>query len=241
MKTAVIIPSRYGSSRFPGKSLVVIKGKPLIEHTVEQVKKCKKVDYIAVATDDKRIYDFVKSLKIDVFMTPKACKSGTDRIAFVASNFSKRFGFFINVQGDEPLIDPALIDELIKSLKKDNSVEYITAAFPIKDVDSINNPNVVKVVFDKDMYALYFSRFAIPFNRDGLRIKYYKHMGIYGYKRKSLLDFCKTKNTILERTESLEQLRALENGKKIKIVVSKKDSAGVDTPKDIAKVEKYLQ
>jgi 3-deoxy-manno-octulosonate cytidylyltransferase (CMP-KDO synthetase) len=241
MKTAVIIPSRYGSSRFPGKPLAVIKGKPLIEHTVEQVKKCKKVDYIAVATDDKRIYNFVKSLKIDVFMTPKACKSGTDRIVFVASRFLKRFGIFINVQGDEPLIDPMLIDEIIKSFKKDNAIEYITAAFPIKDVDSINNPNVVKVVFNKDMYALYFSRFAIPFNRDGLKIKYYKHMGIYGYKRKSLLDFSKTKNTFLERTESLEQLRVLENGKKIKIVVSKKDSIGVDTPKDLVKVEKYLQ
>jgi 3-deoxy-manno-octulosonate cytidylyltransferase (CMP-KDO synthetase) len=241
MKTAVIIPSRYGSSRFPGKPLVVIKGKPLIEYTVEQVKKCKKVDYIAVATDDKRICDFViKNLKIDVFMTPKACKSGTDRIAFVASKFLKNFRIFINVQGDEPLMDPVLIDEIIKSLKKDNTIEYITAAFPIKDIDSINNPNVVKVVFDKDMYALYFSRFAIPFNRDGLKIKYYRHMGIYGYKRKFLLDFSKTKSAFLERIESLEQLRALENGKKIKIIVSKKDFAGVDTLKDIARVEKYL-
>jgi 3-deoxy-manno-octulosonate cytidylyltransferase (CMP-KDO synthetase) len=241
MKTAVIIPSRYGSSRFLGKPLALIKGKPLIEHTIEQVKKCKKVDYIAVATDDKRIYDFVKSLDIDVFMTPKTCKSGTDRIAFVASKFLKSFGIFINVQGDEPLIDPMLIDELIKSIKKDKTVEYITAAFPIKDVDLVNNPNVVKVIFDKDMYALYFSRFAIPFNRDGLRIKYYKHMGIYGYKRKFLLNFSKTKSSLLEKAENLEQLRALENGKKFKIVVSKKDSVGVDTPKDIAQVEKYLQ
>ncbi|MDR1662967.1 MAG: 3-deoxy-manno-octulosonate cytidylyltransferase [Endomicrobium sp.] len=242
MNTAVIIPSRYGSSRFPGKPLVVIKGKPLIEHTVEQVKKCKNVDYIAVSTDDKRIYDFVKkSLKIDVFMTSKAFKSGTDRIAFVASKFLKKFGIFINVQCDEPLIDPTLIDKIINSLKKDSTVEYITAAFPIKDIDSINNPNVVKVVFDKNMYALYFSRFAIPFNRDGLKIKYYKHIGIYGYKRKFLLDFSKTKNAFLERIESLEQLRALENGKKVKIVVSKKDSVGVDIPKDIAKIEKYLQ
>ncbi|MDR1122768.1 MAG: 3-deoxy-manno-octulosonate cytidylyltransferase [Endomicrobium sp.] len=242
MKTAVVVPSRYDSSRFPGKLLAIIKGKPLIEYTVEQVKKCKKVDYIAVATDDKRIYDFViKSLKVDVFMTPKICKSGTDRIAFVASKFLKRFEIFINVQGDEPLIDPALIDEIIKLLKKDSTVEYITAAFPIKDVNLINNPNIVKVVFDKDMYALYFSRFSIPFNRDGLKVKHYKHMGIYGYKRKFLLYLSKIKRSLLERIENLEQLRALENGKKIKIIVSKKDSVGVDTPKDIAKVEKYLQ
>ncbi|MDR3306827.1 MAG: 3-deoxy-manno-octulosonate cytidylyltransferase [Endomicrobium sp.] len=241
MKTAAVIPSRYGSSRFPGKPLAMIKGKPLIQHTIEQVKKCKEIDYIAVATDDKRIYDFVKSLKVDVFMTPKTCKSGADRIAFVASKFLKSCGIFINVQGDEPLIDPDLIDELAKSLKKDKTVEYITAAFPVKDNASINNPNVVKVVFDKNMYALYFSRFAIPFNRDGLKTRYYKHMGIYGYKRKFLLDFSKGKDSILEKAESLEQLRALENGKKIKIVASKKDSLGVDTPKDIAKVEKYLR
>jgi 3-deoxy-manno-octulosonate cytidylyltransferase (CMP-KDO synthetase) len=203
--------------------------------------KCKEVDYISVATDDKRIYDFVKSLNFSVFMTPKACKSGTDRLAFVASRFLKNCKNFINVQGDEPLIDPDLVDNLAKSLKKSKSVECITAAFPIKDKNSINNPNIVKVVFDKNMNALYFSRFAIPYNRDNSKIKYYKHVGIYGYKRKFLLDFSKSKSLPLEKAENLEQLRALGNGKKIKIILAKKDSVGIDSPEDIAKVEKYLR
>jgi 3-deoxy-manno-octulosonate cytidylyltransferase (CMP-KDO synthetase) len=240
-KTAVVIPSRYGSTRFPGKPLAIIKGKPLLQRTIEQVKKCKEIDCIAVATDDKRIYNFVKSLSINVFMTPKTCKNGTARVAFVASKFSKSYGNFINVQGDEPLIDPTLIDGLAKSLKKDKNIEYVTAAFAIKDVNAINNPNVVKVVFGKDMYALYFSRCAIPFNRDGLKIKYYKHIGIYGYKKEFLQKFYKSKKSILEKAENLEQLRAIENGKKLKVVIAKKDSIGVDTPVDIAKVEKYLR
>jgi 3-deoxy-manno-octulosonate cytidylyltransferase (CMP-KDO synthetase) len=241
MKTVAVIPSRYGSSRFPGKPLAMIKGKPLLQHTIDQVKKCREIDCISVATDDRRIYNFVKNLNIDVFMTPKICHSGTDRIAFVASKFLKSCGIFINVQGDEPLIDPNLIDRLAKSLKKDKNVEYITAAFPIEDANSINNPNVVKVVFSNDMYALYFSRCAIPFNRDCLKVRYYKHIGIYGYKRKFLQYFSKSKKSILEKAENLEQLRAIENGKKIKVIIAKKDSIGVDTPKDIAKVEKYLQ
>jgi 3-deoxy-manno-octulosonate cytidylyltransferase (CMP-KDO synthetase) len=240
MKTTVVIPSRYGSSRFPGKPLAMIKGKPLLQHTIEQVMKCKEVDYISVATDDKRIYDFVRSLKFNVFMTPKTCKSGTDRLAFVASKFLKNCENFINVQGDEPLIDPDLIDNLAKVLKRNKSIEYITAAFPIKDKNSINNPSIVKVVFDKNMDALYFSRFAIPYNRDNAEVKYYKHIGIYGYKKKFLLDFSKNKSSSLEKTENLEQLRALENGKKIRIILAKKDSVGLDTSEDIAKVEKYL-
>ncbi|MDR2436504.1 MAG: 3-deoxy-manno-octulosonate cytidylyltransferase, partial [Endomicrobium sp.] len=226
MKTAVVIPSRYGSSRFPGKPLAMIKGKPLLLHTLEQVKKCKEIDCIVVATDHKKIYNFVKDLNVNVFMTPKTCKSGTDRVAFVASKFLKIYEIFINVQGDEPLIDPNLIDRLAKSLKKDKNVEYITAAFPIKDVDSINSSNVVKVIFSNDMYALYFSRCAVPFNRDGLKVRYYKNVGIYGYKRKFLQYFSKSKKSILEKAENLEQLRAVENGKKIKVIIAKKDSIG---------------
>ena len=240
MKTAVIIPSRYGSSRFPGKPLELIKGKPLVQRTVERVKRCKEVDFVAVATDDKRIHDAVQKLGFNVFMTPDKCKSGTDRTAFTALRFLKNYDNFINVQGDEPLIDPKLVDELAVSLKKTKSLEYITAAFPLKEESVINNPNVVKVVFDKDGYALYFSRFAIPYNEDNSKIKYYKHMGIYGYKRNFLLEFSKSKMSSLEKAENLEQLRALENGKRIKIVVAKHDSIGVDMPSDILKVEKYL-
>jgi 3-deoxy-manno-octulosonate cytidylyltransferase (CMP-KDO synthetase) len=144
------------------------------------------------------------------------------------------------VQGDEPLIDPKLIDKLSVLLKENKSLEYVTAAFPITSQEVIKNPNAVKVVFDKDGYALYFSRLAIPYDRDNAKVKYYKHMGLYGYKRKSLLEFSKIKMSVLEKAESLEQLRALENGKKIKVVITKHDSVGVDIPEDISKVEKYL-
>jgi 3-deoxy-manno-octulosonate cytidylyltransferase (CMP-KDO synthetase) len=242
MKTAVVIPSRYGSSRFPGKPLALVKGKSLIQHTIERVKLCKEVDFITVATDDKRIFNTVKSFGFNVFMTPKTCKCGTDRIAFLAKKELSKYNVFINVQGDEPLIDPNLVDELARSFKKDKTLEYVTAAFKIKDGQSVNNPNIVKVVFDKKGYALYFSRSSIPYNynRDNIKTNYYKHIGIYGYKRENLLNFSKSKMSILEQTENLEQLRALENGKKIKVVIAKNDSIGVDTPEDVLKVEKRL-
>ncbi|MCL2390922.1 MAG: 3-deoxy-manno-octulosonate cytidylyltransferase [Endomicrobia bacterium] len=240
MKTAVIIPSRYGSSRFPGKPLALIKGKPLILRVLERVGKCKNTDFFAVATDDRRIFEAVKKFGYNAFMTPKNCKSGTDRIAFVASKFLKNYGIFINVQGDEPLIDPALIDKLSSEMKKNKKLEFITAAYPLKKDEDIKNPNIVKVVFDKVGYALYFSRFPVPYNRDSAKIKYYKHMGIYGYKKDFLTDFTKSRPSVLEKAECLEQLRALENGKKIKVVIAKKDSAGVDTPHDVLRVERML-
>ncbi|MCL1901551.1 MAG: 3-deoxy-manno-octulosonate cytidylyltransferase, partial [Firmicutes bacterium] len=214
MKTAVIIPSRYASTRFPGKPLALVKGKPLIRHVVERVRKCKKIDFIAVATDDKKIFDAVKSLGYNVFMTPKSCKSGTDRLAFTAKKYLKNYGIFINVQGDEPLIEPSLIDNLAFELKKNKKLEYITAAFPIKKEEDIKNPNIVKVIFDKEGYALYFSRSVIPYNRDNVKnVKYFKHMGIYGYKKDFLINFAKSKPAMLEKAECLEQLRALETGK----------------------------
>lgn len=240
MKTAVIIPSRYGSSRFPGKPLTLIKGKPLIQHVLERVSECKNVDFIAVATDDKRIYDAVELLGYNVFMTPQSCKSGTDRIAYTAEEFLKDYDVFINVQGDEPLIDPKLIDKLCEELKKNKELEYITAAFPIKKEEDVRNPNIVKVIFDKEGYGLYFSRSLIPYNRDNGIVKYYKHMGIYGYKRDFVIDFSNTEPAILEKAECLEQLRALENGKKIKVIISGRDSVGVDTPEDAVKVERLL-
>jgi 3-deoxy-manno-octulosonate cytidylyltransferase (CMP-KDO synthetase) len=138
------------------------------------------------------------------------------------------------------LIDPVLVDELARSFKRDKALEYVTAVFKIKDEQNINNPNVVKVVFDEEGYALYFSRSPIPYNRDNIKTNYYKHIGIYGYKREFLLNFSKTKMSVLENTENLEQLRALENGKKIKVVIAKNDSIGVDIPEDILKVEKHL-
>lgn len=242
MKTAVIIPARYASTRFPGKPLVLIQGKPLILHVAGKVSKCKGVDGVFVATDDKRIFDAVKQAGFNVYMTPVNLKSGTDRVAFVADKYLKNFDVFINVQGDEPLIDKKLVENIVDRFKKDRSVEYLTAAYKMKPSDDINNPNTVKVVFDCDMNAIYFSRYPIPYLRDkNAKTDYYKHIGVYGYRRKFVLNFAKTKQTSLENAESLEQLRALENGKKIKIILSSKDLKDVNVPDDIKQVEKLLK
>lgn len=242
MKTAVIIPARYASTRFPGKPLVLIQGKPLILHVAGKVSKCKGVDGVFVATDDKRIFDAVKQAGFNVYMTPVNLKSGTDRVAFVADKYLKNFDVFINVQGDEPLIDKKLVENIVDRFKKDRSVEYLTAAYKMKPSDDINNPNTVKVVFDCDMNAIYFSRYPIPYLRDkNAKAAYYKHIGVYGYRRKFVLNFAKTKQTSLENAESLEQLRALENGKKIKIILSSKDLKDVNVPDDIKQVEKLLK
>ncbi len=242
MKTAVIIPARYASSRFPGKALVLIKNKPLILHVAEKVAQCKGIDCVAVATDDKRIFNVVKNAGHNVFMTPENLKSGTDRVAYTAKKHMKSFGVFINVQGDEPLIDKKLVENMAEEFRKNKKTDYLTAAYKMKPADDVNNPNTVKVVFDKNMNAVYFSRYAVPFIRDKKNVKpcYYKHIGVYGYRRKFLIDFSNLKQTYLEKAESLEQLRAIETGKKIKIIISAKDLQDVNVFEDIAKVEDKL-
>ena len=150
MKTAVVIPARYASSRFPGKPLYLINGKPLILHVVGKVAKCKGVHFVAVATDDKRIYDVVKSAGYNVYMTPKNLKSGTDRVAYVAQKYLKEYTVLINVQGDEPLIDKKLVEKMVQEFKKDKKLEYLTVAYKMKPTDDISNPNTVKVIFDKN-------------------------------------------------------------------------------------------
>ena len=242
-KTAVVIPARYASSRFPGKPLYLINNKPLILHVVGKVSKCKGIDCVAVATDDKRIFDVVKAAGYNVFMTPTTLKSGTDRVAYVANKYLKNYSVFINVQGDEPLIDKKLVEKMAQEFKKDKKLEYLTVAYKMKPTDDISNPNTVKVIFDKNHYALYFSRFPIPFVRDEKnknKADYYKHIGVYGYTKKFVCEFTKSKQTKLEITESLEQLRALEQGKKIKIIISSKDLQDVNVIEDVAKVKKEL-
>lgn len=242
MKTAVIIPARYASTRFPGKPLFLIKGKPLILHVVSKVAKCKGVDSVFVATDDKRIFDVVKEAGFNVYMTPANLKSGTDRVAFVADRYLKNFDVFINVQGDEPLIDKKLVEKIAEKFKTDKTVEYLTVAYKMKNGDDIHNPNTVKVIFDNDMNAIYFSRYPIPYIRDkNIKVNHYKHIGVYGYRRNFVLEFAKTKQTVLEKAESLEQLRVLENGKKIKMMISSKDLKDVNVPEDIKNVEKLLK
>jgi 3-deoxy-manno-octulosonate cytidylyltransferase (CMP-KDO synthetase) len=240
MKSIVIIPSRYDSTRLPGKPLIFINGKPMIQHTIERAMLSKNIDSIAVVTDDYRIYKTVKRLNIDVFMSPKTCKNGTDRIAFAALNFLKDYDIFINVQCDEPLIDYKLIDELLFLLMNNKKIDYATAICKIVDEKDLYNKNVVKVVINKKKYAMYFSRSVIPCSKNFNNFIFYKHIGVYAYRREFLINFSKMDTSYLEKIEDLEQLRALENCKKIRTIIFDHDFISVDTIDDILKVKKYL-
>jgi len=239
-----IVPARYASTRFPGKALVRIAGKPLIQHVVEQCQKAKSLGEIIVATDDARIADAAKNF-CRVEMTRPEHPSGTDRIAEVAARC--HCDAVVNVQGDEPMIDPAVIDAVANALA-DN--EMSTAATPIKNPAELDNPNVVKVVVNAAGRALYFSRRTIPYLREAASgsvseqlaaFPFLKHLGIYGYRRGTLLRLMKFPVSPLESAERLEQLRALENGIPLAVVQVDYDSVGVDTPEDVARVEKLLR
>ena len=239
-KVAVVIPARYGSTRFPGKPLFRIAGKPLIQHVWERCGKARGITAIIVATDDMRIAEAAFDFGAEVSMTSPKHRSGTDRCAEVAKRLHG-YSHVINVQGDEPLIDPALITRLAKTLTADKSIEMNTAANVFGSDEDAGNPNAVKVVLDRQSNALYFSRSAIPFIRaDGCEAPFYRHQGIYGYSLKFLLQFVKWKPGVLEQCEQLEQLRALENGARIRVVLTKTASLGVDAPEDAALVERLL-
>ena len=237
-KVAVVIPARYGSTRFPGKPLFKIAGKPLIQHVWERCGKARGITAIIVATDDMRIAEAAFDFGAEVSMTSPKHRSGTDRCAEVAKRL-RGFSHIINVQGDEPLIDPALISRLAKTLTADKGIDMITAANVFGSDEDAGNPNAVKVVLDREGNALYFSRSVIPFARDGSP-RYLRHQGIYGYSAKFLLQFVKWKPGALEECEQLEQLRALENGARIRVLLTKSASLGVDAPEDAALVEKLL-
>ncbi|MCB4792490.1 MAG: 3-deoxy-manno-octulosonate cytidylyltransferase [Elusimicrobia bacterium] len=240
MKIIGVIPARYDSTRLPGKPLIKIKGQYLIERVYRQALKSKTLDDIIIATDDRRIEAVCKTFGAKTLMTSRACRTGTDRLAEVARKLNKEAGILINIQGDEPLISPFLIDNIAKAIRSDKGIVMATAAYHIKVKQEIRDPNVVKVVFDKDKNAVYFSRFPIPFNRGYGKTKHYKHIGIYAYRKDFILRFSALKQTPLEKAEKLEQLRALENGYKIKVIISAVDSFGVDIPEDIKKIEKML-
>jgi 3-deoxy-manno-octulosonate cytidylyltransferase (CMP-KDO synthetase) len=238
-----IVPARYASTRFPGKSLAPIAGKPLMQHVVERCQKAKSLSEIIVATDDSRIAGVAKKF-CRVEMTRPDHSSGTDRIAEVAARC--KCNAVVNIQGDEPLIDPAVIDAVAGALAQN---EMSTAATPIKNPAEYDNPNVVKVVVNAAGQALYFSRRTIPYLREAARgsvseqlaaFPFLKHLGIYGYRRETLLRLVKFPVSPLENSEKLEQLRALENGIPIAVVKVDYDSVGVDTPEDVAKVERIL-
>ena len=240
VKAVGIIPARWGSTRFPGKPLHAIAGKPLLQRVWERALRAKTLQSVVIATDDMRIAEAAFEWGAEVALTSPRHRSGTDRLAEVALN-APEFTHIINIQGDEPLTDPKLIDRLVARLKSDSSLEMITAAHPFKNPDEAGSPHQVKVVLDANKNALYFSRSLIPYPRESSpRARPLRHQGIYGYTRELLLRFVRWKPSPLERAESLEQLRALENGVRIHVLVTTSGSPGVDTPEDAAALEQIL-
>jgi len=236
-----VLPARWGSTRFPGKPLHQIAGKPLIQHVWERCKDCKRLDEIIVATDDERIRDVVIAFGGKVAMTSPDHPTGTDRIAQAAETVPQAT-HIINIQGDEPLIDPALIDELAATMAANPSLDMATAANPLDPSDvAVQDPNVVKVAIALDGRALYFSRSPLPFFRNSTSgLPVLRHKGIYAYKRKFLETFVTWPPSPLEIAESLEQLRALENGASIKVLITTDTSPGVDTPDQAREIERIL-
>src|SRR5512137_2289135 len=240
-----VIPSRYGSTRFPGKSLALILGKPMVQWVYERAKRSVLLDRVIVATDDHRIVNAVAAFGGEAVMTSPEHATGTDRIAEVVRTLD--CDIVVNVQGDEPLIDPEMIDAAVRPLAEDPSLPMGTLAKLITDPVEACDPNVVKVVVDGKGFALYFSRAPIPWDRDGWAGKTsladlgaggprYKHIGLYVYRRDFLLAYAAMPQTPLEMTEKLEQLRALEHGHRIKVVVTDRESFGVDIPGDLSKI-----
>lgn len=239
-RVAVVIPARYASTRLPGKPLHPIAGKPLIQHVWERCARAKGIETVIVATDDMRIAEAAFGFGAEVAMTSPKHRSGTDRVAEVAKKLPG-VTHIINVQGDEPMVDPAIVAKLAVVMAKDPAIGMITSASVFTPEDDVANPNMVKVVMDRAGDALYFSRSVIPYLRgDGVQPTYYRHQGIYGYRTKFLLQFVKWKPGALEQAESLEQLRALENGGTIRVVLARSAAVGVDTLEDVAAVERLL-
>lgn len=236
-----IIPARYESTRLPGKPLADILGKPMVWRVYEQAGKASLVDGVWVATDDRRVYDNIRELGGNALMTDPKHPSGTDRIAEAAMNIPA--DIYVNVQGDEPMIPPGLIDETVRPLVENHALNMGTAARVTEDPKEIADPSVVKVVLDENGCALYFSRSPIPYHRDewqGKRVlkggRCLKHIGIYVYRKDFLFRYAAFAPTALERAEKLEQLRALGHGERIKVVVTEHESIGVDTPEDLDRV-----
>lgn len=241
MKTIAVIPARYGSSRFPGKPLALINGKPMIQVTYESTLKCADISDVYVATDDQRIFDAVVAFGGKAVMTSPDHTCGTDRIAEAIANLDG--DLIINVQGDEPMISPIVLSELIAKMQV-TSADMGTAAVPFKyTTKSPEDPNAVKVVMDNNGLALYFSRSMIPYLRPdgGKPTDYFLHWGLYAYTREFLQKFVTWAPGRLECSEKLEQLRALENGAKICVITTTESSVGVDVPEDIARVEEMLK
>ena len=241
-KVVVVIPARYGSTRLPGKPLVSLNGQPMIQRVYARAKSARRVDRGIVATDDDRIVKAVNSFGGEARMTRADHRPGTERVAEVAAHVEG--DVFVNVQGDEPLLDPVAVDTAVAALLEDPGAAVATVATPIKIPGDIMDPNVVKVVLDFDDNALYFSRAPIPWVRDTgntIQVRHLKHLGLYVFQREALLEYPTLPQGELERIEQLEQLRWMENGTKIRVAEVEHDAISVDVPEDVARVEKLLQ
>ena len=240
-----IIPARYSSSRFPGKPLALIAGKTLLQRTYEQAIQCKVLSRILIATDDQRIFDHATSFGAEVVMTPTDCPTGSDRLAYVLKQYPElqQADIIVNVQGDEPCIDPNAIEKLVAILSSDQEAVMSTACFPLTCPHEVSNPNTVKCIFDRNHNALYFSRGLLPSGRSEKycpNTPYYKHVGLYAYRPDFLLKYGTLPMTPLQIAEDLEQLKVLEHGYKIKVTIINKVGPDVNTPEDLIKVEQAL-
>jgi 3-deoxy-manno-octulosonate cytidylyltransferase (CMP-KDO synthetase) len=241
MKILGIIPARYASTRFPAKPLIDIAGKTMIQRVYEQAKQCALFSMIIVATDDDKIYDHVLQIGGDVMMTSTTHQNGTERCAEVIGNLSEQFDIIINIQGDEPFVDPALFTMLIQAFK-DPQIQIATLIKPIIDKAYIDNPNIIKVVKSVTNKALYFSRAAIPFQRnEAAEIQFYKHIGLYAYRKEVLLEIVKLGAGVYEQIEMLEQLRWLENNYPIHLIETDLEADSIDIPADLDRLlKKYF-
>ncbi len=241
MKILGIIPARYASTRFPAKPLIDIAGKTMIQRVYEQAKQCTLFSKIIVATDDDKIYDHVLQIGGDVMMTSTTHQNGTERCAEVIENLSDQFEIIINIQGDEPFVDPALFTMLIQAFK-DPQIQIATLIKPIIDKAYIDNPNIIKVVKSVTNKALYFSRAAIPFQRnEAAKIQFYKHIGLYAYRKEVLLEIVKLGAGVYEQIEMLEQLRWLENNYPIHLIETDLEADSIDVPADLDRLlKKYF-
>lgn len=235
-----VIPARFGSTRFPGKVIKPLRGKPIIQWVVEGAQKSSLIQKIYVATDDERVAQICRNLNVDVLMTRADCATGTDRIFEATKNL--KFDVVLNIQGDEPLIDQNYIDPLVQAFLDNEKIDMATLAHPL-NLEDLDNKNAVKVITNLFGEAIYFSRFPIPYSREtDLNTRaVLKHIGLYGYTRNFLQKFCASEQALIEKYESLEQLRALYLGAKIKVLEVQKPTYGVDTPEDLQKLEALLK
>ncbi len=235
-----VIPARYGSTRFPGKVLACANGRPMVELVWRKAKQSKKLTRLLVATDDEKVFGAVKAFGGEAVMTDCTLASGSDRVWQAAKDTPA--SIIANIQSDEPLLTPEMVDRMIEALEANPQADMATLAFRMETPEGLDNPNVVKVVTDCEGHALYFSRSPLPFYRSGQDLRvWYKHLGLYAYRREALRRFVALPPSLLEKAEGLEQLRALENGFKIQVAASPADTIGVDTPEDLKRVEEILR